>query len=229
MTKVKICGLRKLDDALAAASAGAAFLGIVFEPHSRRFLEVEDARSLVRSFRARWDKMEPRWVGVFANQPLEEVNDLLTYCGIDLAQLSGDESPDYCFQVVRPVVKAIHIKGDIHSEEEKEAVICSMIGYKDNGQMCMLDTFSQNTLGGTGEVFNWEVAIGLARDHSFFLAGGLSAENVSEAMSQVRPWGVDVSSGVETNGQKDRSKIIQFMAEVKRTDEVLTSRSEASL
>lgn len=229
MTKVKICGLRELDDALAAASAGASLLGIVFEPHSRRFLEVENARSLVRSFRARWNKMEPRWVGVFANQPLEEVNGLLTYCDVDLAQMSGDESPDYCLQVVRPVVKVIHVKRGIHSKEEIEALNCSMIVYEDNGQMCMLDTFNRDAPGGTGEVFSWEVAEGLARDHSFLLAGGLNSENVSEAMSQVRPWGVDVSSGVETDGQKDRDKIIQFVAQVKRIDEVLTSQPESSL
>lgn len=226
MTKVKICGLRELDDALAAANAGAAFLGIVFEPHSRRFLEVENARSLVRSFRARWGKIEPRWVGVFANQTLEEVNGFLNYCDVDFAQLSGNESPAYCLQVVRPVVKTIHVKRDIHAEEEMEDVICSMMDYQDNGQMCMLDTFSEGALGGTGEVFNWEVAKGLARDYSFFLAGGLNSENVSEAVLQVRPWGVDVSSGVETDGRKDQDKIIQFMTQVKRTDEVLTSRTE---
>ena len=89
MTKIKICGLNKVDDALAAANAGADFLGILFEPRSRHYLDAEDAKGLVQSFRAQWHREEPRWVGVFANQPLEEVNRLLTYCDMDMAQLSG--------------------------------------------------------------------------------------------------------------------------------------------
>ena len=94
MTKVKICGLRDIDDALAAAEAGADFLGIVFEPRSRRYVDLDEARLLVRSFRDRWGKDGPRWVGVFANQPLEEVDHVLTHCDLDMAQLSGSESPE---------------------------------------------------------------------------------------------------------------------------------------
>ena len=221
MTLVKICGLSRVEDALAAANAGADFLGIVFEPHSRRCLDVDDAKSLVQSFRAQWHREEPRWVGVFANQPLEEINHLLTYCDMDLAQLSGHESPEYCLQVVRPALKVIHVKNDTPTQEVLEEVKRSLTMYQESGYMCMLDTFKQGVLGGTGQVFDWEVAQALAGDHSFLLAGGLRPDNVSEAMRQVRPWGLDVSSGVETDGQKDAAKIAAFIAQVRQTDDAL--------
>ena len=225
MTKIKICGLNKVDDALAAANAGADFLGIVFEPHSRRRVDMDDARSLVQSFRTWWHREEPRWVGVFANQPLEEVNHLLDYCNMDMAQLSGHESLEYCGQLVRPALKVFHVRNDAPAQEVLEAVECSLKIYQDSGHMCMLDTFKEGILGGTGQVFDWRVAQELARDHSFLLAGGLSSENVPEAIRQVMPWGLDVSSGVETDGQKDATKIARFIAQVRQTDEDLKDAS----
>jgi len=221
LTKIKICGLNKVDDALAAANAGADFLGIVFEPHSRRRVDMDDARSLVQSFRTRWHQEEPRWVGVFANQSLEEVNHLLDYCNMDMAQLSGHESLEYCGQLVRPALKVFHVRNDAPAQEVLEAAECSLKIYQDSGHMCMLDTFKEGILGGTGQVFDWGVAQKLSRDHSFLLAGGLSSENVPEAIRQVMPWGLDVSSGVETDGQKDATKITQFIAQVRQTDAAL--------
>ncbi|MBI2855243.1 MAG: phosphoribosylanthranilate isomerase [Chloroflexi bacterium] len=221
MTLVKICGLSKVADALAAASAGADFLGIMFDPHSRRRVDVDNAKTLVQSFRARWPQKEPKWVGVFANQPIEEINHLLTYCDLDLAQLSGHESPEYCLQVVRPVVKVIHVRNDSPAQVVLEEVRRSLTMYQEGGHMCMLDTFKQGALGGTGQVFDWAVAQELAQEHSFLLAGGLVPENVSEAMRRVKPWGLDVSSGVETDGQKDANKIVQFIVQVRRTDDAL--------
>ncbi|MDA0987643.1 MAG: phosphoribosylanthranilate isomerase [Chloroflexi bacterium] len=221
MTKVKICGLSKVDDALAAANAGADFLGILFEPRSRRFLDAEYAKDLIQSFRDQWHRESPAWVGVFANQPLEEVNHLLTYCNMDMAQLSGNESTDYCSQVVRPVVKVIHVRNNAPAHDVLEEVERSLKTYRDSGHICMLDTFKEGILGGTGQVFNWEVGQRLARDYSFLLAGGLSPENVAEAIRQVQPWGLDVSSGVETVGQKDAAKIAEFIAQVHQTDEAL--------
>ena len=225
MTKIKICGLNKVDDALAAANAGADFLGIVFEPHSRRRVDMDDARSLIQSFRTRWHREEPRWVGVFANQPLEKVNHLLDYCNMDMAQLSGHESLEYCGQLVRPALKVFHVRNDAPAQEVLEAVECSLKIYQDSGHMCMLDTFKEGILGGTGQVFDWGVAQELARDHSFLLAGGLSSENVPEAIRQVMPWGLDVSSGIETDGQKDAAKIARFIAQVRQTDEDLKDAS----
>ena len=229
MTRVKICGLSKLDDALAAAEAGADFLGILFEPRSRRRLDEDDARELVRAFRDRWQGSAPQWVGVFANQPLEEVNRLLAHCDMDLAQLSGQESTDYCSQVSRPVVKVVHVRSDAPQEDVLENVQHALNAYRDGGCMVMLDTYKEGVLGGTGQAFNWDVGRELARSHSFLLAGGLSAENVTEAMRRVRPWGLDISSGVETDGRKDEAKIVRFIELVQRTDRTLSVGGEAEV
>jgi phosphoribosylanthranilate isomerase len=223
LTKVKICGLSKVEDALVAADAGADFLGIVFESRSRRYLDANYAKSLIESFRTRWHREEPRWVGVFANQPIEDVNHLLTDCNLDIAQLSGHESMDYCGQLARPALKVFHVKNDTPTQEVIEEVAISLKTYRDRGHMCMLDTFKEGILGGTGQVFNWEVGQRLARDYSFLLAGGLRPDNVAEAIEQVRPWGVDVSSGVETDGQKDMTKIARFIAQVHQTDSILNT------
>ena len=229
MTRVKICGLSKLDDALAAAEAGADYLGILFEPRSRRYLAEDDARDLVRAFRDRWHgDGAPQWVGVFANQPLEEVNRLLAHCDMDVAQLSGQESTNYCAQVSRPVVKVVHVRSDAQQEDVLQDIQDTVTAYRDVGFMVQLDTFKEGVLGGTGQAFNWDVGRELARSHPFVLAGGLSPENVTEAMQRVRPWGLDVSSGVETDGQKDSTKIVRFIEQVRRTDKALSQSEEAS-
>ena len=218
-TKIKICGLSKLEDALASATAGADFLGIIFEPNSRRCLDIEAAKKLVESFSTKWRQEKPKWVGVFANQPLDEINNLLTYCNMDIAQLSGHESPEYCLQVVRPVIKVIHVRTDTPLRETLWEVKRSITEYYGNGHACMLDTFKEGVLGGTGQTFDWEVASALSNAYYFLLAGGLSPENVAEAIEEVKPWGIDVSSGVETNGQKDPAKIAQFIDQVRHADQ----------
>ena len=227
MTRVKICGLGSLDSALAAATLGADLLGIVFEPHSRRCLEVEEARRMVQAFRARWPQESPRWVGVFANQPLEEVNHVLEYCDLDMAQVSGQESLDYCRQVVRPVVKVIHVRSDVPAEEALEGLERSLATYLGDGHMCLLDTFRKGVHGGTGQVFDWAVARELSRSYSFLMAGGLNPQNVAEAIRQVEPWGVDVSSGVETDGNKSTAKVADFIAQVRLADQVLERTAQA--
>ena len=218
MTKIKICGLRDIDDALAAAEAGADYLGIVFEPRSRRYVDADEARQLIRSFRDRWGSDGPRWVGVFANQPLEEVAHVLAHCDLDMAQLSGSESPDYCRQVEKPVIKVLHVRSDAPADEVLSQVSEGISLYRNEGHMCMLDTFKQGVLGGTGQVFDWEVARTLAREHPLLLAGGLNRDNVAEAVREVRSWGLDVSSGVETDGRKDAAKIVDFIEQVRRAD-----------
>ena len=221
MTKVKICGLRNIEDALAAAEAGADFLGIVFEPRSKRYVDADEARNLVRDFRERWGQNEPRWVGVFANQPLEEVQRVLAHCHLDMAQLSGSETPDYCRQVAKPVIKVVHVRSDAPAQDVLAEVGNSLALYENDGLMCMLDTFKQGVLGGTGQVFDWDVARTLARERPLFLAGGLNRDNVAEAIRQVGSWGLDVSSGVETDGVKDAAKIVDFIEQVRRADALL--------
>ena len=196
--RIKICGIKDRQSALDSIEAGADFLGIIFEPDSKRYLPVEEARRLVRSLRVQDSQERPRWVGVFANQPLEEVNHVLEHCGLDMAQLSGHESLEYCRQVIRPVVKVFQVRDDKPQQEVLERVERSLCAYQEDGHMCQLDTFKQGILGGTGQAFDWEVA----QSHSFLLAGGLSPENVSEAIRQVRPWGVDVSHRCGDRGRE---------------------------
>ena len=221
MTKIKICGLRDIDDALAAAEAGADYLGIVFEPRSRRYVGTDEAKQLVRSFRDRWGSDGPRWVGVFANQTIEDVDHVLAHCELDMAQLSGSESPDFCRRLSKPVIKVLHVRSDAPADEVLSEVGEGIALYRNEGHMCMLDTFKQGILGGTGQVFDWDVARTLAREHPLLLAGGLNRDNVAEAVREVRSWGLDVSSGVETDGRKDAAKIVDFIVQVRRADESL--------
>ena len=227
MTKVKICGLRNIDDALAAAAAGADFLGIVFEPRSKRYVDEDEAKQLIQSFRERWGQDGPRWVGVFANQPLEDVQRVIAHCDLDMAQLSGSESPDYCRQVAKPVIKVVHVRSDAPAQDVLAEVSNSLALYGSDGHMCMLDTFKQGVLGGTGQVFDWDVAREVAHSHLILLAGGLNRDNVAEAMRQVGSWGLDVSSGVETDGKKDAAKIVDFIEQVRRADALLQQRAGA--
>ncbi len=227
MTKIKICGLRNIDDALAAAKAGADFLGIVFEPRSKRYVDEDEARRLIQSFRERWGQDGPRWVGVFANQPLEEVQRVIAHCDLDMAQLSGSESPDYCRQVAKPVIKVVHVRSDAPARDVLTEVGNSLALYENDGHILMLDTFKQGVLGGTGQVFDWDVARELAREHPLLLAGGLNRDNVAEAMRQVGSWGLDVSSGVETDGHKDAAKIVDFIEQVRLADTLLKQRAGA--
>lgn len=221
MTKIKICGLRKIENALAAVDAGADFLGVVFEPNSRRYVDIEDAKYMIESIKKQGMDLNPLWVGVFANQPINEVNHILDYCSMDVAQLSGNESTQYCSEVVKPVIKVLHV-GDISLPEDTYLALRKDIAlYQSYGCYCMLDTFKEGILGGTGQVFNWDIAKELAEDYPFFVAGGLTPDNVEQAMIEVNPWGLDVSSGVETQGQKDPYKIAQFIATIRSADQKL--------
>lgn len=217
-TKIKICGISTVATAKASAEAGANYLGIVFEPNSRRLVELEKAKQLISSFRASWSMKEPMWVGVFANQTTEEVNHVLNYCNLDLAQLSGQESVDYCRVIVRPIIKVFHVGEDSHDEDALRSIKASLELYKKEGHMCMLDTYKHGVLGGTGQAFDWNIAKEISEDFEMILAGGLNSENVRQAVSQVNPWGIDVSSGVETDGQKDTAKIANFISQARNTD-----------
>ena len=218
MTKIKICGLRNLEQALAAAEAGADFLGIVFEPNSSRYVSAEVANSLVTNFSGIWTKSLPKWVGVFANQSSEDVNRILIDCNLDMAQLSGNESMGFCRNIKRPVIRVTHVRSDVHNDVMLEEIKSSLDEDNMIGYISMLDTYKSGVGGGTGQMFNWELAEKIAETSSFFLAGGLTPENVREAIHSVKPWGVDVSSGIETGGEKDIGKIYEFIGYVRRSD-----------
>ncbi|HEV2209863.1 MAG TPA: phosphoribosylanthranilate isomerase [Verrucomicrobiae bacterium] len=195
---VKICGLTNEADALAAANAGADALGFVFYESSPRHVSVERAREIVRRLPAPVVK-----VGVFVNAPEELVLRALSECGLNLLQFHGDEPPEYCSQFGIMSMKAFRIR----DAASLEAVAL----YPTDAWL--LDAYSAEVVGGTGATFNWELARTVqGRGRPIFLAGGLTPENVATAIQQVQPYGVDVSSGVETSpGKKDQQKVEAFI------------------
>ncbi|MCI0880018.1 MAG: phosphoribosylanthranilate isomerase [Chloroflexi bacterium] len=214
MTKVKICGIRNLDDALVAAEAGADFIGLVFVPGRRRRLELQAAKVIVSGLKDAG--AAPRVVGLFADQDLAEVNRTIEICGLDLAQLCGQESLDYCTQIRAKVIKVVHIPNSASPEQGSKELIQKINAYREAGHLVTLDRLVEGLQGGTGESFDWSIAAQLSRQgSSFLLAGGLAPDNVGQAVATVRPWGVDVSSGVETNGDKDHEKIREFIRSAK--------------
>jgi len=223
VTLVKICGLREPAHALAAAEAGADFIGLVFA-ESRRRVSVEQARAIARALgepllaasgggaahvETLLRRKRPLVVGVFADADAEAINRTADAVGLDLVQLSGDEPPDICDKLSRPVLKAVKVKGSTSAED--------IIAGLRPGAVPLLDTHAEGALGGTGQTFDWSVAAEVARRFPIVLAGGLTPQNVGEAVRRVRPWAVDASSGVETDGVKDVGKIRAFVAAVKET------------
>ena len=195
MTRVKICGIRTLEDAQVAAEAGADFIGLVFVPGRRRRLEIDAAREIVAGFKGSLETA-PKVVGLFADQPLEEVNQTIDACNLDLAQLCGAESLDYCRNTNAQVVKVLHIPRGQPSPASTQELSDRILAHAEAGHLVTLDRLVEGLQGGTGESFDWSIAANLSRQgHNFLMAGGLSPDNVTEAVSMVRPWGVDVSSG----------------------------------
>ena len=211
MTHVKICSVQVLEHALAAADAGADFVGFNFVPGVRRRLEEEAARHMVQEYRERHGKDDPKLVGVFADQPLEEVNRILAGCGLDMVQLSGQEPISYALGVECPVIKAVHVPAGQPRDRTIDDLNRLLQELESEDILPLLDPHVDGALGGTGATFDWAIAEALAPSHRFLLAGGLTPDNVAHAVESVRPWGVDVSSGVETSGLKDLEKIRAFI------------------
>ena len=215
MTQFKICGLRDADNALVAADAGADFLGFAFVPGVRRQLLLDDARAVIDELRRRCDGTPPRLVGLFADQPADEVNSTVAACGLDLVQLCGRESRDYMRLIPTPVVKMVKVRDEDGLEEATSRTIRDADELAADGHRVQLDKYEAGAKGGTGRTFDWRVAARVAERHDIMLAGGLNPENVRRAIDVVSPWGVDVSSGVETDGVKDPARIRAFAAAVK--------------
>ena len=215
MTRVKICGIRTLEDALVAAEAGADFIGLVFVPGRRRRLEIDAAREIVAGFKGS-SETAPKVVGLFADQPLDEVNRTIGACNLDLAQLCGAELLDYCQNTNAQVIKVLHIPQGQASSASTQELSDKILAHREAGHMVTLDRLVEGLQGGTGESFDWSIAAELSQQgHSFLMAGGLSPDNVTDAVAMAHPWGVDVSSGVETDGVKDNKKIRDFIQNAK--------------
>ena len=197
-TWVKICGITKLEDAQIAVEARADVMGFVFYKNSPRHVTIEAAAAI--------SKQLPGFVmraGVFVNALAKEVLRAIDQCGLNLLQFHGDEPPEYCLQFGLMCMKAFRMRDAGTLKELKP--------YQTNAWL--LDAYSPEAAGGTGEKFNWDLAVAAQKfGKPIFLAGGLTPENVAEAVRKVRPFGVDVSSGVEISpGQKDPVKVRAFI------------------
>ena len=198
MAKIKICGITNLDDALAAADAGADALGFVFFKKSPRYVTPEKAAAIISKL-----PVFITTIGVFADERPEEILKNIEETGIDVLQFHGKEPPESCL-LPRRVIKGIRVK----SLESLEPLSL----YKDIVSAFLLDTYAPDMLGGTGQVFNWDIAIEAKKYGQIILAGGLTPENISEAIRRVNPYAVDVSSGVEIEkGKKDHQKMKSFI------------------
>ena len=202
-TRVKICGITNLADALAAVEAGADALGFNFYEKSPRFISLKTAAEISRQL--------PTFVmrvGLFVNAPEDLVTRAIGECGLTMLQFHGDEPPEFCTQFGLMSMKAFRIR-------DAESLV-EIPNYQTDAYL--LDAFSPEARGGTGETFNWDLAVEAQKfGKPIFLAGGLTPENVAAAVRKVRPFGVDVSSGVESSpGKKDHAKVNAFIQAVKQ-------------
>ena len=210
MTKFKICGLRSLEHLIISAQSGASYLGLVFVPGVRRRIQAEHAAKMISDFKTQFKSHAPKIVGLFADQPLDEVNQIIHKCKLDFAQLCGSESITYCDNVDARIIKMFKINDKTFDEKQLGFLLSELESYIIKDHIPLLDKYERGKLGGTGNTFDWSIASRLSNCYPLILAGGLTPKNVRQAILEVKPWGVDVSSGVETNGQKDNDKIISF-------------------
>ncbi|RMH00834.1 MAG: phosphoribosylanthranilate isomerase [Chloroflexi bacterium] len=224
--KVKICGVTNLADAETAVSAGADYLGFIFYPKSKRAITQAEARAIVAQLRTRPDC--PHLVGVFVNETAETIARILDECQLDLAQLSGEEVPWMVGDPRSPIYgrayKALRPASLPEAEAEAEWYIPPQFTNqppqrRPNHPALLIDTWHPVLRGGTGQTGNWEMSAHLAHTiPNLMLAGGLTPENVAEAVRQVRPFAVDVASGVEFSpGQKDPDKVRTFIHRAKNS------------
>jgi phosphoribosylanthranilate isomerase len=205
VTQVKICGITNVEDALCAAECGAAALGFIFYPPSPRNVQPENARKIVSALSAEVVK-----VGVFVNESIAEVKRIVEYCGLDMIQLHGNETPAYCRQFpTAQIIKAVELKN--------EADLVYANSY--HAGAILVDSRHAGLYGGTGKKANWELACRIRDNKPLILSGGLNEINITEAIKAVRPNALDINSGVESEpGKKDHTKLARIFDKILRVD-----------
>ncbi|MCR5176332.1 MAG: phosphoribosylanthranilate isomerase [Anaerovibrio sp.] len=195
MVNIKICGIKDIDSARAAGNAD--YIGFIMNKQYRRYCPPETVRSICDAIKG------PQKVGVFVNQDLAEVNELAEYCGLDFVQLHGSEQVEYAEQIDLPVIKAFRY-GDDFSVSKAEAYPAEIV---------LIDSYSKNTAGGSGISFAWQEAAGeiCSLKKPYMIAGGVSADNVGEAIKLFHPYGIDASGSMEINGNKSKELIRKFL------------------
>jgi len=204
MTKIKICGLTRENDALRAAELGADFLGFIFVPGTPRHIEPERAALIASAVRSQVG--EPKFVGVFRDASPDYIREIASIVGLDLVQLQGSETDDDVAQLDIPAVKTFRVRDEL---PDTHAV--------PHASWVLFDTYDERRSGGTGRRFDWSLLAGFDRAKPFFLSGGINADNVAAAISAVRPDAIDLASGVEAEpGVKDHDKLTRLFERVRR-------------
>lgn len=205
-TRIKICGITRAEDAAAAVAAGADAIGVIFAPSPRQVSIAQAAAALA-------DVPPPvARIGVFVDAPDEQIIEAVEACGLTAVQLSGSESPEACDAVPCPVVKVLHVGTDFGVEMAEP--------FRGHAAALLLDTLVSGKAGGTSQTFDWQAAGDVPGWAPSFVAGGLNPENIGACIAALRPYAVDVSSGVEASaGIKDHRKIFAFCAAVRDADQ----------
>ncbi|TAA74043.1 MAG: phosphoribosylanthranilate isomerase [Candidatus Electronema aureum] len=210
--RIKMCGTKKLEDALAAVEAGIDALGFIFHKKSPRYVEPETAWIIIKQLPPFVDT-----VGVFVDRDREEVEEIIRFCSLNYVQLHGQESPDYCEKLSHSaapcrIIKALRVGAQLRAED--------VAPYSEYVQGFLLDTYQKGQEGGTGQTFDWSLIKPLRLQRDFILAGGLDANNVCKALEAARPYAVDVNSGVEISpGCKDHQRIRDFVRQVRQIEQ----------
>ncbi len=211
MTKIKICGIKTLSDALAAIEAGADYLGFNFYSKSVRYIEKHVCAEITSALKREHPQI--KLIGVFVNSSVEEIKDILETCSLDLAQLHGDETPEMVASFNGKAFKAIRLSTDFVTDSRTTADFAKIRAGLE--PTFLVDAAVKGLYGGSGVTADWNGTAELAQKYPLLLAGGLTPENVAAAIGRVKPWGVDVASGVESEpGKKDASKMMAFVRAV---------------
>ncbi|HHE72438.1 MAG TPA: phosphoribosylanthranilate isomerase [Chloroflexi bacterium] len=219
MTRIKICGLTTLEDARCAAEAGSDMLGFIFFPGSPRYVPPAQAQYIAQTLRAALGTRAPKFVGVFVDASPEVIQQIRQQVGLDLLQLHGSEPPAVLAALSPYAFKAIRPRTLDEALQTARAYVMASSTLQDYEPQLLIDSYHPTRQGGTGQLGDLGIAAGLAHRYRLLLAGGLNPINVALAISQVHPWGVDVSSGVERRpGRKDHARIRAFIQAVREAD-----------